>query len=125
MLSTLLVAILTTKAKLTRQWASAQQRLRATAAADALVTDWWRDPKTFPRQAVGAVPDEPGLRWRTRVVPNEAVNRLAASVVRLEVIAGRDGPVAGEVLVAVELVLNDEPLRTPQPGGDAAGGGAQ
>jgi hypothetical protein len=126
LLSTLLVAVLTTKAKLTRQWSLAQQRLRAAEAADALLTAWWHDPATFPRHAAGAVPGHPGLRWRTSVVPNEPVNRLQASVVRLEVFGGGvRASAAEEVLAAVEVVLNDERSDKPSEGGagNAAGGG--
>ena len=107
LLSTLLVAVLTTRAKLTRQWATAQHKLRATESADALLTEWWQDLKTFPRSASGNVPGEPAMHWRTRVVPNEPVNQLAASVVRLEILDDRDGPTAGDVLAAVEVVLAD------------------
>src|SRR5688500_12150631 len=78
LLSTRRVAHLTTRPTLTRQWATAQQRLRAVEAADALLTVWWQEPKTFPWRASGTVPDEPGLSWRTQLVPNEPVNRLAA-----------------------------------------------
>lgn len=113
---------MTTKAKVTRQWATAQQRLRATEAADALLTGWWQDLETFPRQAAGTMPGEPGLRWRTRLVPNEPVNRLAASVVRLEVIGDGDGPAVGEVLASVELVLADK-APAPDTDAEAAGGG--
>lgn len=125
LLSTLLVAVLTTKAKLTRQWSHAQQRLRATEAADALLTAWWQEPKTFPRQAEGLVYGEPGLRWRTTVVPNEPVNRLNASVVRLEVFGAVGAGRGGDVLATVEVVLNDDRFDSPAPGAaadDAAGG---
>ena len=124
LLATLLVAVLTTKAKLTRQWASAQQRLRAAGAADALLAEWWRDVKTFPRQASGTVSGEPRLAWRTQAVPNDAVNRLGASVVQLDVIDDGGGRTAGEVLASVEVVLDDEPRQRPEAAtGDGTGGG--
>ena len=123
LLSTLLVAVLTTKAKLTRQWAAARQQLRATEAADALLSGWWRDVKTFPRNARGLVPGEPGLAWRTRVVPNETLSRLDTSVVRLEVVNREEGPAQGQVLASVEIVLDDEALRrAANPATDDAGG---
>ncbi len=118
LLSTLLVAVLTTRAKLTRQWALARQQIRAVEAADELLTVWWQDVKTFPRQASGRVPREAGLAWRTRVVPNEPVNRLKASVVRLEIIDDGEGSAAGEILVAVEVVLNDEVAKRLENGSD-------
>ena len=104
------MAVLTTRARLTRQWSAARQQLRAAEAADALLATWWQDVKTFPRNADGPVPHEPGMSWRTRVVPNERVNWLDASVVRLEILDARDGPARGEVLASVELVLDDAQL---------------
>src|SRR5688500_13208484 len=96
LLSTLLVAVLTTRAKLTRQWAAAERRLRATEAADALLTAWWQDVKTFPRRASGAVPGDDRMSWRTEVVSNELADRLEATVVRLEVFGDPAGPGAAD-----------------------------
>ena len=125
LLSTLLVAVLTTRAKVTRQWAAAERRLRATEAADALLTAWWQDVKTFPRRASGAVPGDGRMRWRTEVVPNELADRLEATVVRLEVFGDPAGPGAADALAAVEVVLDDGPHRRAQDrdAGTRPGGG--
>ena len=113
LLSTLLVAVLTTKARVTRQWADAQRRLDATAAADRLLATWWQDVERFPRQSSGRVPGDPRLMWRTRTVRNGPVDALGASVVRLEVTDERDA-----VLASVEVVLsNDPPQRSLAAGG--------
>jgi type II secretory pathway pseudopilin PulG len=113
LLSTLLVAVLTTKARVTRQSAHAQRRLEAVAAADRLLAGWWRDVRAFPRDSSGEVAGNAGLAWRTRPVRNDAVNALTASVVRLEVTEARDERRRGTVLASVELVLDDSP---PTPG---------
>src|SRR4051812_18319241 len=86
LLSTLLVAVLSTKARVTRQWAHAQRKLEATAAADKLLAAWWATPAAFPRRSAGTVPGDGGLAWRTAPVANEVVRPLGASVVRLEII---------------------------------------
>lgn len=121
------MAVLTTKAKLTRQWSHAQQRLRATEAADALLTAWWQEPETFPREAGGLVRGEPGLRWRTTVVPNGPINRLNATVVRLEVFGAVGAARGDDVLARVEVVLNDDRFDKPAPraAADEAAGGRQ
>lgn len=121
------MAVLTTKAKLTRQWSHAQQRLRATEAADALLTAWWQEPKTFPREAGGLVRGEPGLRWRTTVVPNGPINQMNATVVRLEVFGAVGAARGDDVLARVEVVLNDDRFDNPAPGAaaDEAAGGRQ
>ena len=113
LLSTLLVAVLTTKARVTRQWADAQRRLDAAAAADRLLATWWQDVERFPRQSSGRVSDDSPLTWRTRTVRNGPIDALGASVVRLEVTDDRDA-----VLATVEVVLsNDPPQRSVVTGG--------
>lgn len=121
LLATLLVAVLTTKARVTRQWATARQQLRATDAADALLSAWWLNPGQFPRDSHGLVPGEPGMAWHTRVVPNETLNRLDTTVVRLEVLDRGNDAAAGRVLASVEVVLDDAALRQ-RAGGPAAAG---
>jgi hypothetical protein len=109
LLSTLLVAVLTTKARVTRQSAHAQRRLEAVTAADRLLAGWWRDVKRFPREGGGRVPGDAGLAWRTTPVANAPVNAMAASVIRLEVIDVRNQDMRGAVLASVEVVLDDAP----------------
>ena len=106
LLAALLVAVLTAKARATRQLASANRRLEAVAAADRLLVGWWQDPAHFPRHASGRVPGENGFAWRTSPVRNDTVNALAASVIRLEVLDERAKP--RSVLAFVEVVLDDE-----------------
>lgn len=105
LLSTLLVGVLTTKARVTRQWAHAQRRLEAAAAADRLMTSWWRDVERFPRNARGEVPGNSRLAWQTRTIRNDAVEAFGASTVRLEVFDERDAA----VLASVEVVLSNDP----------------
>lgn len=102
LLASLLVALLLATARHTRQSADAERRLRAAAAADALLTGWWQDRANFPRAAAGRVTGDPDLSWRTRVVPNATLTELRAQVVRLEVSDDR----VGGPLVSVDVVLD-------------------
>src|SRR4051812_1146961 len=108
LLATLLVAVLGTKARVTRQWAHANRKLEAVAAADRLLAGWWATPATFPRKSSGNVPGDAGLNWRTTPVGNDAVRPLGASVVRLEIVDGRQPAASGAVLASVDVVLDDE-----------------
>jgi prepilin-type N-terminal cleavage/methylation domain-containing protein len=107
LLSTLLVAVLTAKARATRQWTSANRRLEAVAAADRMLVGWWQDRAKFPRASSGHVTGDVGLAWRTSTVQNEAVNALQASVIRMEILDERVSPPV--VLASVEIVLDDAP----------------
>ena len=110
LLSTLLVAVLLTKARATRQWSHAQRKLEAVAAADRLVTIWWQDLERFPRRASGRVPGAIGLAWRTAPVAKPELNALAASVIRVEVFEETAGSRRDrDVLASVEIVLDDAP----------------
>src|SRR5438105_940290 len=85
LLAALLAGIVSVKARATRQWVRADQRLRAIAAADALLGTWWQDPRTFPRAGAGVAPGGGQWRWQTRVVANPNVEALGAQDVRLQV----------------------------------------
>jgi prepilin-type N-terminal cleavage/methylation domain-containing protein len=108
LLSTLLVAVLTTKARVTRQWSHAQRKLQAVAAADELLTQWWQRKEEFPRRSSGEVAGDAQLRWRTTPVRNEPLNDLRTSVIRLEILEGRASRSSDDVLASVEVVLDDE-----------------
>jgi prepilin-type N-terminal cleavage/methylation domain-containing protein len=108
LLSTLLVAVLTTKARVTRQWSHAQRKLQAAAAADRLLVEWWPRRDVFPRQSSGRLSGDSGLRWRTTPLANQALNALRTSVVRLEVLDDRSTRSGEDVLASVEVVLDDE-----------------
>jgi hypothetical protein len=114
--------VLSTKARVTRQWAHAQRKLEAVKAADKLLAAWWATPATFPRRGAGDVPGDAGLAWRTSPVANETLRPLGASVVRLEIFDGRQPPTSAAVLASLEVVLDDE---LPPGGSPPAGGGAQ
>src|SRR3954447_2506410 len=73
LLATLLVAVLTTKARVTRQWTHAQRKLQDVSAADRLLADWWPRRDDFPRQSSGTVPGDARLRWRTMTVRNDTL----------------------------------------------------
>jgi hypothetical protein len=116
LLSTLLVAVLTTKARVTRQWVHAQRKLQA--VADRLLAEWWPRRDVFPRQSSGRVADDSGLRWRTTPVANQPLSALRTSVVRLEVLDERAARPGEDVLASVQVVLDDElPRGTTTAGG--------
>jgi prepilin-type N-terminal cleavage/methylation domain-containing protein len=118
LLSTLLVAVLTTKARVARQWSHAQRKLQAVAAADELLTRWWQHKEQFPRQSSGAVAGDAGLRWRTTSLENPPLNALRTSVVRLDILDQRARRPSDEILASVEVVLDDElPRDTRLAGG--------
>jgi type II secretory pathway pseudopilin PulG len=102
LLSTLLVAVLTTKARVTRQWANAHRRLEAVSAADRLLATWWQDVDRFPRRAAGLVPGNTSFTWRTTPIANPELKALNVSVIRLEILDGRNA------LASAEIVLDDD-----------------
>lgn len=115
------MAVLTTKARVTRQGTHAQRKLEAVAAADRLIAEWWPKRDEFPRQSGGQVAGDLGLRWRTTPVSNPSFNALRTSVVRVEILDTRAtrGP-GNEVLASVEVVLDDE---LPRDAAAAVAGG--
>ena len=98
LMATLLVAILTIKSGLSRRRAAADRRLRAVAAADGLLTQWWTDPATFPVDRSGPVAADPSLGWATHALPSPTVARLGGRTVRLDI---RDPA----VVLSVDVVL--------------------
>jgi prepilin-type N-terminal cleavage/methylation domain-containing protein len=121
LLSTLLVAVLTTKARVTRQWSHAQRKLQAVAAADRLLAEWWPRRDVFPRQSSGRVAGDSGLHWQTTPVGNSALNGMRTSVIRLDIVEGRASRPADEVLASVEVILDDElPRGTSTTSGGAS-----
>jgi hypothetical protein len=118
LLSTLLVAVLTTKARVTRQWSHAQRKLDAVAAADRVLAAWWPRRDEFPRQSSGRVSGTSGLLWRTTPVSNPPLNALRTSVIRLEIVDERATRAGDGILASVEIVLDDEMTR----GAGVAGG---
>lgn len=85
LLGALLVAILYAQTRYTRQAATADRRLRAVAAADALLVQWWREPERFPASSSGEIAEDDRFTWRTRRVHSDGLQNLDAQVVRLEI----------------------------------------
>src|SRR5688572_10683971 len=101
LLGTLLVALLSARAKVARQYQGAEARLEAVKVADELLGGWWREGGRFPRDEVGVVGEGASrFRWRTRVVPNQAMDELSSEVVRLEL----SRPGVPQVVLAVDVV---------------------
>ncbi|MDB5296725.1 MAG: hypothetical protein JWO31_2708, partial [Phycisphaerales bacterium] len=72
LMASVLALVFAARQQVARQQVRADRRLAAVAAADALLADWTRDPRTFPRSGSGVVPGRPELAWRTRITPNPA-----------------------------------------------------
>jgi hypothetical protein len=106
-LSTLLIGVVLARARFVHQWTRADRQLRASAAADALLTKWWKDPGHFPLAAKGAVPAEPQMIWQTMPVTSAEAQSLGVRVVRLE-IHWRPTTDPSSLLVAVEVLVRDE-----------------
>lgn len=102
LLGTLLVAILLAKGRYARQWTLANRRVEAATAADALLSRWWTDIESFPRDDSGRLDGH--LRWRTSRQEVKAIEDLNVGAVRLEILDTRrqDQKTA---LVSIEVVL--------------------
>ncbi len=108
LLASVLVGLLAAKAGYARQSERADLRLRAVTAADQLLAGWWQSPGGVPGSADGATPGDAGLRWRTRLVANAAVEEIGASNVRLEILSAAQDGRAPSFVLAVDLVLPPE-----------------
>jgi prepilin-type N-terminal cleavage/methylation domain-containing protein len=105
LMATLLVTMLLLKARFTHQLSDSDRKLRAVAAADALLEQWWANPEKFPINRAGSVTDSPGLNWQTHLVANDVVSKLDCRVVRLDILSG------DSVVTSVELMLPPERQR--------------
>lgn len=111
-LGTVLVGIVLAQSRHTRQIARAAQVDAAMEAADRQLEDWWASGGGVPIDDRGEVEGAP-LRWISRVVPNQALERLDARVVRVEFYetgalagnAGDRGAAADKPLLMIDLVL--------------------
>ena len=120
-LGTILVGVVVAKSRHTRQLSLTQRHNVAVRAADELITGWWTSPGGVPTDGSGVVQADASLVWQTRLVENDAMHRLGASVVRVEIHDANSagpGPPTKKPLVAVELVVPD-PARQPRPQPDA------
>ena len=115
LLASLLSAIVMAKARYARQAATADRRVQAVAAADALLSGWHQNPRSLPRDGLGAgaLAGDMRLAWRLRPVSNGGVEELGGRVVRLEIVDERVAP--APVLVAVEMVVAEQPAEGAKP----------
>jgi type II secretory pathway pseudopilin PulG len=113
-LGTLFTAMLFAQHDHRAQFEKAQRKIVAVEAADELLTHWWTDPRTLPRDAHGRVDEavanpDPGmanLTWRTSRITQANADRLDVQVVRLEIFtpsAADPSPQTPDVLVDVVL----------------------
>jgi type II secretory pathway pseudopilin PulG len=102
LLVAIMAALLLAKSHWQRRLADSGRRLAANSAADELLSAWLQNPKAFPIQSGGAVPEHADMRWETSLVSNTGVERLGTRVVRLEILPTDH---AAAPLCRVELVL--------------------
>ena len=118
-LGMILVGVVLAKSRHTHQRALAERQTAAVRAADELIAGWWTGPGV-PIGESGTVGGDETMIWQTRLTPNDAMERLGARVVRVELCdAGARTDSAGgqrEALVTVDLVL---PVPSGKPDGRA------
>jgi hypothetical protein len=99
--------------RFTRQWSLAVRKAEAVQAADEMLTLWWSNPQSLPREGRGDIAGHPGLTWRTLTVASLDAESLDAEVVRLEVsqrmtAKGGVGRGQGTLLVVVDVLLDKQ-----------------
>ena len=125
-LATLLVYMTMARARYLHQSALAERKLRAVAAADGLLAQWWSDPDQLPTDATGAIPTDPQLTWRTTTNQSDDAKTLGTRVVCLEVVDNSPAGGTGNPLVSLELLLplQQSPPATTQPTASMGGSNA-
>jgi hypothetical protein len=115
LLATLLVATLLARSRYLHQATVADRRLRAVAAADALLTTWHRDTRSLPREGSGLVPGDQYLAWRTQLLPNADATDLGALVVQLQILDTRPQAASSPLRTSVEFLVEPKPAPTTAP----------
>jgi prepilin-type N-terminal cleavage/methylation domain-containing protein len=82
-LGSILVGIMLATSRHSRQLALAERKKEAVRAADKLITRWRTQQDGVPINQEGRVKFNDSLRWRTRRVNNETIEKLSGRVVRL------------------------------------------
>lgn len=106
-LATLLTGLLMAKGRAERQHALAERRLRAIAAADELIADWWAQ-NAVPSNSAGKFSRHTGLQWQTRTTKAQSEGPAQSPIVRVEIMDVADKA----ALASVDLWMPDE---TPAP----------
>lgn len=116
-LGTILVGIVLSRSRHSRQIALSERKMQALRAADGLLSRWWSSPEGIPLDASGDVESDPSLRWRTEVRARPGLEELDVRVVRLEILETRStGRIhSDEVLADVELLLANPPKQEDAP----------
>lgn len=108
-IGTILVGIVLAQSRHTRQIARTQQIDAAIEAADAQIQRWWSSTDGVPMDERGMV-EGASLRWVSRIVASDSLERLEAQVVRIDFhatagLAGEIDGARGEPLFSVDLVV--------------------
>lgn len=107
-LGTILVGVVMSKARHTRQVALTLRINQAVLVADELIAGWWASEAGPPIGASGIAGGEAVFVWETHLVKNEALAALGTRVLHVEIreAEGALGARAAEgAVVAVDLVL--------------------
>ncbi len=103
-LGTLLVVIVLAKSRHTRQLGQARQVAAAAAAADELIAGWWVRGPQIPINDSGRIEGHEHLIWRTHVAGGNALAKLDAEIIRVEI--RKDFPGSGPQDSAESLLFN-------------------
>ena len=109
-LGTILVGIVLSKSRHTRQLGVAKRQDRAVRAVDEMISGWWASTDGVPINESGQLGPDATLTWSTRLIENEPLAELGARVLRVDVRQAdiqQDGTPSGSDLFSVDLVLRD------------------
>lgn len=109
LLGTLLVGIVMAKSRHTHQWSKAQRKLQAVQAADSMLSSWWADARSIPREGEGQIQATQPLRWTTRVIASPHARALRTQVVRLEIFDSELTAGDPQAIASVDLLLPEPP----------------
>ena len=120
LLATLMAALLMARSRHTHQAMVAERKLSAVTAADRLLTEWWAEGMSIPRDKTGEYLHD-RLIWQTTTIKDEDAESLDVEIVRLEVF---DLEVREDALAVVEVVVPAmAPADEEQPAEDAPADG--
>lgn len=105
-LATILAGVLLARGKLQRQHLAAQQRLRAVAVADQLLSDWWPGGNV-PLEAEGIVPNNSEFRWRTQIV-KQTDEPVVGNIIRLQMLSDQESQILSELELWLPASLAEE-----------------
>ena len=123
-LGTLLVGVVLTKSRHTRQLHRARTQASAIKAIDTLIAEWWTQPQGVPIDESGGLDGLDHLRWQTRLIKNDPIDQMGARVVRVSVYELNDATSqtrpGDDALLLIDLVVPDLDADEAEQAGAAA-----